>query len=270
VSLANENQVDFGSLVAFYERIVDPLTLPMGRRALDLISLSAGDALIDVAAGTGALAVEAAERGAKVLAIDLEPKMVARATARLGPYAGCEAAVMNFEALDVPDASFDAAISIAGVLSFATGEDGMAEMVRVTRPGGRVAVATWDQEDAAAPQYLAREVFARTFPGRELWPEGFFPAWTRDAVARALRALGCDDIRTAGVEGVWTVETPGKVMTESGQSIRMFPGYRALGDADRSRFDEAFTAAVAGQAGADGMAHIATRAFVVAGRVAPG
>lgn len=53
----NSDSMSFGAFVAGHERVVDPLTLPIGLQALDLAGISAGDRFIDVAAGTGALAL---------------------------------------------------------------------------------------------------------------------------------------------------------------------------------------------------------------------
>jgi SAM-dependent methyltransferase len=263
----NSGPLHFGDLVAFYERAVDPLTLPMGRRALALVELSHGNSLIDVAAGTGALAAEAAALGAHVLATDMEPNMVARAAARLASFPGSEARVMDFDALNVPDASFDVAVSIVGVLAFPGAHSGILEMVRVTRPGGRVAVANWDQERGAAPQYLARDVFASLFPRQQLWPADFFPDWPGEAATAALCAAGCSSAELHYVEAEWVVESPANVMEDNGASIRMLPGYRALNAVERQYFEDAFTEAVLDHAGRDGVARIATRGFVAIGHL---
>jgi ubiquinone/menaquinone biosynthesis C-methylase UbiE len=259
--------MNFGPMVAFYERVVDPLTLPIGLAAIKLCNLAAGDRVIDVAAGTGALAAEAARSGLRALATDIEPNMVARAAERLAAFSDCEARTMSFDALDVPDASFDAALSVVGVLAFANGQAGLRELVRVTRNGGRVAVGAWDQERAEAPQYLAYNVFDKLFPGRQLWPAEFFPSWSKAAVVAALREAGCVRAEVHEVEGAWRVQTPIKVMEESGASIRMFPGYKALDENERSRFDGAFISEVSRHKTSDGEARMATRAFVVIGHV---
>lgn len=59
--------------MANYEHLVDPLTLPLGMYTLDLAQVGRGSRIIDVAAGTGALALVAAKRGAHVLATDIAP-----------------------------------------------------------------------------------------------------------------------------------------------------------------------------------------------------
>jgi len=70
---------------------------------LDLAQVGRGSRIIDVAAGTGALALVAAKRGAHVLATDIAPNMVARAAERLAPFPDCEARVMDYKSLDAED-----------------------------------------------------------------------------------------------------------------------------------------------------------------------
>lgn len=265
--LQTSARTDFGSFVRSYERVVDPLTLPVGLFALELCRVSSDSQVIDVAAGTGALALEAARRGARVLATDISPEMVRRASERLEPFASCEASVMGFDALEVAGASFDVALSIMGVLAFANGERGLLELTRVTRPGGCIAVATWDSEHKAAPHYLAYEVFAEVFPGRQLWPDSFFPNWPKVDVVSALRKVGCQQVDLHGYEGVWTLTSPSNVMTESRFSISQFPGYKSLTDQDKDSFAEAFTKRIVRCADPSGVARIPTRAFVATGRL---
>jgi ubiquinone/menaquinone biosynthesis C-methylase UbiE len=91
-----------------------------------------------MATGTGALALAAARTGAQVLATDFSPGMVACVAAAGLP--NVEARVMDGQALDLPDARFDAAFSIFGVIMFPDWRKGLAEMRRVTKPGGYGAV----------------------------------------------------------------------------------------------------------------------------------
>lgn len=258
----NSDEVKFGDFVSDYERIVDPLTLPIGRHIFDLAGLVPGSTVVDVAAGTGAIAVEAAHRGIAALAVDIAPAMVARAAQRLAAFPAASARVMSFDALDLPDSVFDAAISIVGVLAFAGGDAGLREMARVTRSGGLVAAATWDQERPAAPHYFARDVFATLFPTRELWPVDFFPVWSHAALEDALRASGCKAVQVTVFDGQWHIPDPAEVMVDARLSISRLPGYGALDLEERRRFDRAITAAVLSHVGADGVANIPTRAMV--------
>ena len=91
-----------------------------------------------MAAGTGALSVAAARRGASVLAVDSSTGMMAylaeRAT-REG-LADLDTRVMDGQKSDLPDASFDLACSAFGVMLFPDHRAGLAEMRRVLAPGG--------------------------------------------------------------------------------------------------------------------------------------
>jgi SAM-dependent methyltransferase len=137
--------------VAVYEAVFEPLTNAFARSALECLQLRSGDRLIDVGAGSGGAALAAAALGLDVVAIDASPAMVARIAARTAAArraAGrVRAAVMDGMALALPDASFDAAISVFGVILFPDAGLGMREIARVLKPGGRVAVVTWTETE---------------------------------------------------------------------------------------------------------------------------
>jgi demethylmenaquinone methyltransferase / 2-methoxy-6-polyprenyl-1,4-benzoquinol methylase len=110
------------------------------RRAADLAALSPGDRALDVATGTGDLAVELSRRvgnEGEVVAIDFSEEMLARAREK--------APAIRFEwgnalELGFDDGTFDAATVGFGARNFADLERGISEMARVVRPGGRVVI----------------------------------------------------------------------------------------------------------------------------------
>jgi demethylmenaquinone methyltransferase/2-methoxy-6-polyprenyl-1,4-benzoquinol methylase len=109
-------------------------------RAADLAALAPGDSALDVACGTGDLAIELARRvgpGGEVIGSDFAPEMLERARAK-APELAWECA----NALELPYASarFDAATVGFGARNFADLDRGLAEMARVVKPGGRVVV----------------------------------------------------------------------------------------------------------------------------------
>jgi demethylmenaquinone methyltransferase/2-methoxy-6-polyprenyl-1,4-benzoquinol methylase len=116
------------------------------RRAADLASIGPGARVLDVACGTGDLAIELAGRvapGGSVLGADFSERMLqlarAKAAARgLGASIQFEAA--NALALPYGDSSFDAATVGFGARNFSDLPGGLREMARVVRPGGRVVV----------------------------------------------------------------------------------------------------------------------------------
>ncbi len=101
---------------AQYETVAHSFTTLFAKRALEEAELPDGAHVLDVATGTGALAVAAARAGARVLAIDFSPGMVRRVQSYALP--NLEARQMDGQALDLPDASFDAAFSNFGVMLF--------------------------------------------------------------------------------------------------------------------------------------------------------
>jgi ubiquinone/menaquinone biosynthesis C-methylase UbiE len=108
----------FDAMVAAYETWAEPLSARLAQVALERTSLRAGDSVLDIGAGTGALAHQAAALGACVTAIDLSPAMVVRLTERLAPYPECQALVMDGQALTFEDSTFDAAFCILSTTLF--------------------------------------------------------------------------------------------------------------------------------------------------------
>jgi len=147
-----------------YEKTAHPFTVRYAEAALARVPLTSDSRVLDVAAGTGALALIAARTGAQVLATDFSPGMVARIAAVNLP--NVEARVMDGQALTLDDDSFDAVFSIFGVMMFPDWRRGLAEMARVTRPGGHGIVATW-QDRGAATFLLLGQIRRRLFPDRE-------------------------------------------------------------------------------------------------------
>jgi SAM-dependent methyltransferase len=109
----------------------------------------AGDRVLDVGAGTGALALQAAALGARVTAIDLSSAMVARLSQRLAPYPECKALVMDGQALTFEDGTFDAAFSVMSTTLFPKWGAGLDEAARVVRPGGWLGIVHWANPEGA-------------------------------------------------------------------------------------------------------------------------
>jgi SAM-dependent methyltransferase len=107
-----------------------------------------GEAVLDVGCGTGVVAVTAARRGAHVIGLDLTPALLDEARRNAG-LAGCSHLRFDegdAEQLPYPDASFDLVLSQFGHMFAPRPAVAIAEMRRVLRPGGRIALATWPPE----------------------------------------------------------------------------------------------------------------------------
>ena len=107
--------------------------------------------MLDVAVGDGNAAVLAVRRGATVTGIDLTAAQIERARARcLAEGADVDLRVGDAQALDLPDAAFDVVLSVMGVIFAPDHERAAAELARVVRPGGTVAMTSWFAEGWSA------------------------------------------------------------------------------------------------------------------------
>jgi demethylmenaquinone methyltransferase/2-methoxy-6-polyprenyl-1,4-benzoquinol methylase len=107
------------------------------RRAADLAHAGAGTEILDVATGTGDLAIEMAKRGAQVIGSDFSEEMLVHARAKDGAITWEWANAMD---LPYEDDRFDAATVGFGARNFSDLERGVREMARVVRPGGKVVI----------------------------------------------------------------------------------------------------------------------------------
>ena len=103
-----------------------------------------GDRVLDIAAGSGNAAIQAAMRGADVVASDVTPELFEPGRRRAAEH-GVELEWVEADAEDLPfeDASFDAVISTFGIMFAPHQSAAAAELARVTKPGGRIALCSW-------------------------------------------------------------------------------------------------------------------------------
>jgi ubiquinone/menaquinone biosynthesis C-methylase UbiE len=114
------------------------------RAVVDAVGPPEGKRWLDVACGTGELARLAAERGGDVVGVDFAPVLVETAK-RQAADAGLEIdfRVGDAERLELDDGGFDVVTSTFGVMFAPDQGRAAAELARVTRPGGRLGLATW-------------------------------------------------------------------------------------------------------------------------------
>jgi demethylmenaquinone methyltransferase/2-methoxy-6-polyprenyl-1,4-benzoquinol methylase len=137
----------FDRIAGFYDRMNTVMTAGLHhewrRRAVDLAALAPGDRALDVATGTGDLALELSARvgpGGEVVASDFSERMLEIARAKAARRPGLRFETANALALPYGDDVFDAATVGFGARNFSDLDRGLEEMTRVVRPGGRVVV----------------------------------------------------------------------------------------------------------------------------------
>ncbi|MGW6914683.1 class I SAM-dependent methyltransferase [Kitasatospora sp. NPDC054939] len=124
---------------------------------LDAAGVGEGIRLLDVGTGTGTAAAAACERGARVTAVDAEPGMVELA-GRAVPCAKVLTAVLP--RLPFEDGAFDAVVGNFVLNHVGRPGDALAELRRVVRPGGRIALTIWADPAPAGQSLLGRAVEA--------------------------------------------------------------------------------------------------------------
>ena len=187
----------FDRIAGLYDRMNSVMTAGLHhewrRRAADLANLSPGDRALDVATGTGDLALELTTRvapGGEVVGVDFSEKMLELARAKAGP----RGAHVRFESgnalsLGYADGEFDASTVGFGARNFSDLDRGLAEMARVVRPGGRVVVL-----EITTPQRPPLSTFF------ELWFDHAIPALGRAVDSQAYSYLPSSVKRFPGPE----------------------------------------------------------------------
>ena len=188
--------------VSVYEEVFEPFTQIFADAAIARLDLKPGQLVLDSGAGAGGAAIAMAKQGIHVTAVDAAPGMVARMRARAAEAGvALDARVMNGEALDLRTASFDAAVSVFGVILFPDAMRGLAEMVRVVRPGGRISVVTWTEPERYELAARLRATAVTVWPEM---PHAPLPPQLRYREGKDFRTLfesaGCGDVLVERVE----------------------------------------------------------------------
>lgn len=203
----------FDTIAPVYDRLNTLMTAGADERwrrlAAEAARLEVGDAALDVACGTGRLAVRLARAVGpfgQVEAVDLSSAMVARAAAEYRAHVQLHFAVANAMALPFPDDAFDAATIAFGLRNLGDFRAGFVEMARVVRPGGRVVCLelSWPPSRTLARAYHA--TFRRSAPFMATMVGGPVDAYRylpdslegfpdAEALAETMRSAGLADVQ---------------------------------------------------------------------------
>jgi ubiquinone/menaquinone biosynthesis C-methylase UbiE len=175
---------DFGQIARYSAKCAEEF--------VDRLQIQPGARMLDVACGTGNLAIPAARKGAQVCGIDIAPNLLEQARTR----ASAESLQATFEEGDAerlpyPDAHFDLVMSMFGAMFAPRPELVASELARVCRPGGTIAMANWTPESFVAKQFAAGN--------RYLPPPDGIPApvlWGDEQVVRQRLGAYASEIRT--------------------------------------------------------------------------
>jgi SAM-dependent methyltransferase len=134
---------------------VELMTTPPAAKLVKFAEIKPGQRVLDIACGTGVVAVTAARQGAKVSGLDLTPTLLERAREN-AKIAGLDIEFVegDAEALPYPDATFDVVLSQFGHMFAPRPALAVKEMLRVLKGGGRIAFSTWP------PEHFTGQMFA--------------------------------------------------------------------------------------------------------------
>jgi SAM-dependent methyltransferase len=132
----------FDEAASDYAAAIEPALRPLAAALVDYAAIRPGERVVDLGAGTGLAAREAARRGGRPTAVDLSHRMIAAARER-----GIEHAVQaDMHALPLPPDTFDAALAHFA-LNSTDPRTSLREARRILRPGGRLAAQEWGTTD---------------------------------------------------------------------------------------------------------------------------
>lgn len=163
----------------------------LGQALVEACQVRAGDRVLDVAAGSGNASVPAALTGADVVASDLTPELLDEGRRR-AEQDGVRLAweVADAEALPYADASFDVVMSCVGVMFAPDHRTSAHELLRVTRPGGRIGLLSWTPEGFIGRMFATMKPFAPP-PAPGAQPP---PLWGEESHVRDLLGDGVVDV----------------------------------------------------------------------------
>ena len=181
-----------------------------GDSLVESVGVTDGMDVLDVGSGDGTTAVPAAQRGAKVLAVDISEPLVAAGKARADALGLSRLGFQEGDASrldDLADASFDLVMSIFGAMFAPRPFDVAKELVRVARPGGRVVMGNWIPGDPTLVAQLLRISTAYSPPP----PDGFISPMTwgvESEVVERFTAAGVPEDRIFFERPTWMFHHP--------------------------------------------------------------
>ncbi|MCK4834909.1 MAG: class I SAM-dependent methyltransferase [Gammaproteobacteria bacterium] len=201
----------WGDIASAYGDAFEKLTSQFADDVISRLSPKTGESVLDVAAGTGSFSLAAARLGADVLATDFAEGMVEHIQNRIDKALmnNIKTKVMDGQALDVDDASYDMSVSIVGLIFFPDIDKGFAELRRVLKPGGRCAVVCWDHPENFDMMKLLQQSIAIAAPDFEVPTQT--PVWARmvgeQALEERFQQAGFNKVEVCTIDGLLTLDS---------------------------------------------------------------
>ena len=180
-----------------FTRIADTMR-ESGDALVERIGVTPGLEVLDLGSGDGTTALPAARRGAKVLGVDIARNLVEAGNQRAEAEGLTNLRFEEGDATDLyclGDESFDLVVSIFGAMFAPKPFDVAKEMVRVTRPGGRIVMGNWIPNDPTLVAQILRISSAYSPPP----PDGFVSPMTWGVPQQVVERFGAAGIAAAAV-----------------------------------------------------------------------
>lgn len=172
---------------------LEAITTPAAAKLVEFAEVSSGQQVLDCACGTGVVAITAARRGARVKALDLAPALLERAKENAAlAQVEIEFVEGDVEALPYGDGSFDVILSQFGHMFAPRPEVTIKEMLRVLKPGGRIAFSTWSKEHFVGLMFNLVNQYVPAPPGVPPVTNWGDPTFVSERVAGATKDLCFD------------------------------------------------------------------------------
>src|SRR3954451_23652335 len=173
---------------------VVPFIWEAGGAAAEGAECGPGDRVLDIAAGSGNAAIQAALRGADVVASDLTPELFEPGRRRAADNGvELEWVEADAEALPFEDASFDCALSTFGIMFAPRQSVAAAELARVVKPGGRIALFAWRPAGFIGEMFATVASFLQAPPPLEAPPVRWGTPDGAHALLDSAFDIVCDD-----------------------------------------------------------------------------
>lgn len=215
VTVQREDPSTAHSAAEVYDELFVPALFgAWGSTMVELAEIEPGQAILDVACGTGALALAAAERVGEtghVAGLDLNPEMLAVARRKLSKVEWHQG---RAEDLPFGDATFDRVVSQFGFMFFDDPAESLREMMRVLRPGGRLAVAVCGAVDHSPGYSVLTELLYRLFGAAVA--DAFrapFQLGDRDRLRSLALEAGLGDLEVSRVDGTVRFDSVGALVS---------------------------------------------------------